>query len=71
MEQERPGSAGPSLSFRRSTAFGVRPASKMLRNGVTGAELGEKFRSARARWMKPLTWPSRPRLGTPAGNTKL
>eukprot|EP00971_Amphidinium_carterae_P294581 5849008-Amphidinium_carterae.1 len=43
----------------------------MSKSGVKGAEEGVKFRSERARWMKLLTWPSRPRLGMPAGNIKL
>eukprot|EP00971_Amphidinium_carterae_P223302 4430887-Amphidinium_carterae.1 len=71
MERERPGNAGPSLSYHRFTDCGVPLANKTSRTGVNGAEVGAKFQSARARWTKPSTSPIRLRLGMPAGNTKL
>eukprot|EP00971_Amphidinium_carterae_P047202 929618-Amphidinium_carterae.1 len=40
-------------------------------NGVRGAELGVKYWQPRAPWTKPLTWPSKLRLGTSAVSTRL
>eukprot|EP00971_Amphidinium_carterae_P094276 1866220-Amphidinium_carterae.1 len=44
LDLARPGSAGPSPCYPKSTACGAQPANTTSENGVNDAGLGVKFR---------------------------